>query len=223
MKIAFIGVGHVGGALARNLASLGHEVTIAARDPDSQTVKNTLALVPGLRVAPITAAVVAADVVFLATPFEANETVLRAAGAALDGKALVDCTNPIGDGLTHGLGSRTSGAEFVQSVVPRARVVKAFSIYGYENFEDSRYPGYGGLKPAMLLAGDEPVAKEAVGGLCAELGWQPVDVGPLALSLHLEHLALLWIKMARAGVQGTGFVWAFLQRGAQERRESSPG
>lgn len=85
----------------------------------------------------------------------------------------------------------------MQGLVPTAKVVKAFTIYGFENFEDSRYPGYGDLKPAMLIAGDDPSAKQVVASLCEDLGWEPVDTGNLAMSLHLEHMTLLWIRMAR--------------------------
>lgn len=212
MKIAFIGVGHVGAALTRNLVRLGHDVTIAARDPSSDTVKNTLALLPGLKIAPIAEGVAAADIVFLATPFQASEAMLRSAGTALDGKVLVDCTNPVGPDLSHGLESKRSGAEFVQSIVPRARVVKAFTIYGHENLEDSMYPGYDDLRPVMPIAGDDVMAKNIVGDLCVALGWEPMDAGPLTSSLHLEHLALLWIKMSRAQNLGPGFVWAMLRR-----------
>lgn len=210
MKLAFIGIGQVGGALAGNLLRSGHEVMAAAREPHSDRVKSALQAHPALRVLEPGAAVQAAEVVFLATPYGANPGAL--AGLDLAGKVLVDCTNPVGPGLTHGLQSRTSGAEEVQRLAPRARVVKAFTIYGFENLRDSAYPGYGNLRPAMLLAGDDPAAKALVSGLCTELGWQPVDAGPLSSSLHLEHLTLLWIKMGRAQGKGPGFVWALLER-----------
>ena len=91
-------------------------------------------------------------------------------------------------------------------------MVKAFTIYGYENFEDSSYPGYGDLQPAMLIAGNDAAAKAIVAELCQQLGWQPVDTGNLSMSLHLEHMTLLWIQMARVQGRGSGFVWAMLQR-----------
>ncbi|MBL9205492.1 MAG: NAD(P)-binding domain-containing protein [Opitutaceae bacterium] len=212
MHLTFVGSGQVGGALAARLSSLGHEVTLAARDPRSESVLAAQRREPRLRALDPHAAVAAAEVVFLATPYAAAEAAARGLAAALTGKVLVDCTNPVGPGLTHGLASARSGSEVLQSAAPSARVVKAFTIYGFENFEDSLYPGYGGLKPAMLIAGDDPAAKLTVGTLCTELGWEPVDAGPLASSLHLEHLTLLWIKMARLQGQGAGFVWARLRR-----------
>jgi len=212
MNVAFIGVGNVGAPLADCLQTLGHTVSIAARDPQSQSVQTAVERNPHLEVKSPTDAVNAAEVVFLATPFSGIESALADLTTVLKHKILVDCTNPVGANLSHGLESKISGSETVQQLVPDARIVKAFTIYGFENFEDSHYPGYGDLKPAMLLAGNDKAAKEMVAELCCQLGWEPVDTGNLAMSLHLEHMALLWIKMARIEGQGAGFVWAKLQR-----------
>lgn len=212
MDIAFIGVGNVGAPLANHLQRLGHRVTLAARDPNSKSVQAALERNSNLIVKPPLEALDSAEVVFLATPYSANVAALADLSSALGGKVLVDCTNPVGANLSHGLQSQQSGAEVVQSLAPQAKVVKAFTIYGFENFEDNHYPGYGDLKPAMLIAGDDAAAKQTVADLCQALGWEPVDVGPLAMSLHLEHMTLLWIQMARVQGQGSGFVWARLQK-----------
>jgi len=212
MNLTFIGIGQVGSALAGNLLKAGHHVTIAARNVHSDSVRKAQQANPALKALPMQDAVRGAEVVFLATPYAANAEALAGLEQALTGKVLVDCTNPVGPGLTHGLESRTSGAEEVQRLAPAARVVKAFTIYGFENFQNSAYPGYGDLKPAMLIAGDDAPAKATVGRLCADLGWRPVDVGPLSSSLHLEHMALLWIKMGRVQGKGPNFVWAMLER-----------
>lgn len=211
MKIAFIGIGQVGSALAGQLLKLGHTVTIAARNFDSESVQTALTHYPDLDVAAPLEAIASAEVIFLATPFAATENALVDIGE-LSGKILVDCTNPVGPNLSHGLKREQSGAEFIQSLIPDTKVVKAFTIYGFENFENSVYPGYGDLKPAMFIAGNDTLAKQVVAGLCEEMGWEPVDTGNLAMSLHLEHLALLWIKMARVQGLGSNFVWARLQR-----------
>lgn len=100
----------------------------------------------------------------------------------------------------------------MQTVVSGARVVKAFTVYGFENFENNAYPGYGDLRPAMLFCGDDAAAKATVGGLIAALGWEPVDVGGLAQALHLEHMTLLWIRMVRVHGGSPNLVWARLRR-----------
>jgi 8-hydroxy-5-deazaflavin:NADPH oxidoreductase len=212
VKIASIGVGNVGAPLADRLQLLGHQVVIAARDPHSPKVQSALGRNSNLLVQEPLEAVAASDIVFLAIPFPAIESALTPLRLLLDRKILVDCTNPVGANLTHGLQSQISGSETIQQLVPDARVVKAFTIYGYENFEDSQYPGYGDLKPAMFIAGNDPAAKLVVAGLCEQLDWEPIDTGNLAMSLHLEHMTLLWIKMAGIKERKGGFVWAILQR-----------
>lgn len=211
MKLAFLGIGQVGSALAARFDRLGHEVAAAANDANSASVRGALERIPSLRVLPVREAAGWAEVLFLATPFAADEAALRDAGD-LAGRIVVDCTNPVGPGVTHGLESRSSGAEFVQSLVPQARVVKAFTVYGFENLADSAYPGYGDLRPVMPIAGDDAEAKRIVAGLCAELGFEPLDTGDLGMSLHLEHMTLLWVKLGRVQGRGSGFVWAMLKR-----------
>jgi len=211
VNIAFIGYGHVGAPLADHLQRLGHRVTLAASDAESESVKKALARNPHLLVADPRRAVQAADVVFLATPFQAIEEALRTVADDLGGKVLIDCTNPVGAGFTHRLNSVESGSEVVQRMVPAARVVKAFSIYGFENLEDNAYPAYS-VKPAMMYCGDDAQAKDAAATLIAELGWEPLDVGGLAQALHLEHMTLLWVRMVRGTRTTPNIVWAALRR-----------
>lgn len=211
MKIAFIGCGQVGAPLADHLQRLGHAVTLAAKDPDSDSVKKAAARNPKLAVAAPKDAVKSAEVVFLATPFQANEAALTAVAAELKGKILVDCTNPVGPALTHGLNNVQSGSEMVQKLVPEAKVVKAFTIYGFENFDNSAYPAYN-VKPAMMYCGGDAAAKKTVGDLIRQLGWEPLDVGGLEQALHLEHMTLLWVRMVRVNGGSPNMVWAVLKR-----------
>jgi predicted dinucleotide-binding enzyme len=198
MRITFIGYGQVGGPLADHLQRLGHEVMLAAADPNSRNLQKALVKNPNLKVA-------------LATPFQANEAALKSVSEELKGKILVDCTNPVGPNLTHGLNSSQSGSEMVQKIVSETKVVKAFTIYGFENFEDSSYPGYP-IKPVMMYCGRDSEAKRVVGELIAQLGWQPLDVGGLEQSLHLEHMTLLWVRMVRVDGHSPNMVWAVLTR-----------
>lgn len=215
MKIAFIGAGQVGAPLAVHLANAGHEVVLAEAHAGSRSVAAALTRSQQLSARPLAEAVQAADVVFLATPFSANESVLRPLAASLAGKVLVDCTNPVGPGLSHGLHNERSGSELVQSLAPEARVVKAFSIYGWENFEDPTYPGYD-VRPAMLFCGDDAHAKALVAELIVDCGFEPLDVGGLVQALHLEHMTLLWVRMVRAGGHSPQLVWAALRKPRNE-------
>ena len=211
MRLAFLGCGNVGGTLADRLKRLGHGVTLATADPASASVRKALARNPALAVAPPAEAVAAADVVFLATPYGANAEALSPVAPALAGKVLVDCTNPVGPGLTHAPGAARSGSEAVQALAPGARLVKAFSVYGFENFEDASFPGRP-LLPAMFLCGDDAGAKAAVSALAADLGFEPLDTGGLVQALHLEHMTLLWVRMVRVGGASPHLAWARLSR-----------
>lgn len=211
MKIAFIGAGNVGAPLAARLANAGHDVVLGSAKEGSSSVAGALARSERLTARPVAEAVEGADVVFLATPFAANEGVLRPLADALAGKVLVDCTNPVGPGLSHGLKSERSGSELVQSYAPKARVVKAFTIYGFENFEDPVFPDYD-VRPAMMFCGDDAGAKASVAGLISDCGFDPFDVGGLVQALHLEHMTLLWVRMVRVYKRSPHLTWAALQR-----------
>jgi hypothetical protein len=211
MNMAFLGHGNVGGTLADRLQRLGHEVTLGAREASSDSVKKLLARNPALKVGSPAQAVRQAAVVVLATPFQVVEQALKPLKALLAGKILIDCTNPVGPGLAHGLGSRQSGTEMIQALLPETKVVKAFSIYGYENFGPPTHPA-GPVRPVMMFCGNDRGAKDAVAGLLAQMGWEPLDVGGAEQALHLEHMTLLWVRMVRMGGRSPRTVWAMLTR-----------
>ncbi|MCG3174399.1 MAG: hypothetical protein GMKNLPBB_02633 [Myxococcota bacterium] len=213
MKIAFTGTGRVGSPLARRLAEAGHDVCLARADEPSSSLEAALQRSSRLSALPMKEALEHAEAVFLAIPFQAVEGLLPDMADKLSGKILVDCTNPVGPGLSHGLKSVRSGSEAIQSLVPAARVIKAFSIYGYENLEDPAYPDYP-QKPVMMFCGDDISAKQSVSTLIADCGFEPFDVGPLAQALHLEHMTLLWVRMVRAGGYSPHMVWGLMRREA---------
>lgn len=209
MKIAFIGMGNVGFALANNLQQKEHEVIIAHNNASSQSVSKAMARNPAFTVLSIQQAIDESEVVFLATPFKVNEEILKP--LSFSGKTLVDCTNPVGPGISHSLDSQISGAEKVQEWAGDAEVVKAYTIYGFENLENPTFPNYT-VKPVMLIAGNHENGKAAIGQLNQDLGFETLDVGGLDQSLHLEHMTLLWVKMVRAQGHHPHFSWAFLER-----------
>lgn len=209
MKLAFIGIGNVGFALANGLQRSGHEIIVAHQGPPSESVTTALTANPAFRAMPVQAAIEAAEAVFLAVPFGVCEALL----ASLDfgGKLLVDCTNPVGPGITHGLQSQVSGSEKIRQWAPSACVVKSFSIYGFENFRDSAYPAYP-MRPVMLVAGDDDHAKRTLQPLVSDLGFEMMDTGPLSQALHLEHMTLLWVNMVRKNGHSPHFVWGLMVR-----------
>jgi predicted dinucleotide-binding enzyme len=215
-RIAIIGAGNVGGALGGSWARAGHSVVFGVRDPSSPKIAALLANTGGsARAATVAAAAAGADVVVLATPWNATEAALKSVGELRE-RVLIDCTNPLrftpGIGLELEVGFSDSGAENVARWAPGARVVKAFNTYGYENFANASYPNAAGLKPLMFLAGDDQEAKAVAGGLAADLGFEAFDAGGLRAARELEPLALIWIRAAMADSRNAHFTWARLSR-----------
>lgn len=216
MNIAILGAGNVGGALGRSWSKAGHAVVYGVREPNSEKHRALLdATGAGARAVAISDAAHGADVVVLATPWDATPAVLAAAGD-LRGKLLIDCTNPLkftpGVGLELTIGFNDSGGETVVRWAAGARVVKAFNTYGWENFADARYPNAAGLQPLMFLAADDVAAKQTVARLAEAIGFETFDAGGLRAARELEPLALLWIRRALSGARSPHFTWARLTR-----------
>lgn len=209
MTIAFIGIGNVGFALANNLQKKGHDIIVANNNLESKSVKNALEKNFNFKVMIIKEAVNASDLIFLATPFSVNENILK--NLNFNDKILVDCTNPVGSAISHGLESKVSGAEKVQEWAKTAKVVKAFTIYGYENFQNASFTNYK-TKPVMLVAGNDYSSKISLKPIIKDLGFFMKDTGKLDQALHLEHMTLLWVKMVRRDGHHPNFTWAYLEK-----------
>jgi predicted dinucleotide-binding enzyme len=200
MKIAIIGAGNVGGALARAWVRAGHDVTVGARAGSKGES------IAGARRATITEAIQASEVVAVTVPWAAALEVVSSV-ADWGGKVLIDCTNPIGQGFELTAGFSTSGGEQVAAQARNARVVKAFNTTGFGNMEN---PVYEGKATFMPFCGDDEAACATVRQLVQDVGFDPVFVGPLKVARYLEPFAMLWITIAMK--QGRDFAFAMLRR-----------
>ena len=205
MNIVIVGSGNVGRALGTGWRKAGHSVTFAARDPTgakaAELKRDGFAVVPQGDAGK-------AEAVVLAVPWTGIEATVRALGD-LAGKIVIDATNPLTANLELALGFSDSAGETVARLAKGARVVKAFNTTGANNMAESRYPGG---KVMMPVAADDATAKRNVMALAADLGFEPIDAGPLAMSRHLEPLAMLWIKLAYAQGMGREFGFGVLKR-----------
>ena len=133
------------------------------------------------------------DAVLLAVPWRAAPDALREAGD-LAGKLVLDCTNPVNAEFTDlVIPPEGSSGEAVARLVPQARVVKIFNTNGAKNMAD---PDYAGHKVTMFYAGDDTEANRLAAGLAGEIGFEPIELGPLKARL-LEAMAMTWILLAR--------------------------
>ena len=208
MKIAILGAGHVGGALGKKWAAKGHEIVYASRNPESVEMQKLCGETgAGARAATAAAAVADAEVVLVATPWSATLDLLRTI-PDWKGKTLIDATNPLNaayDGLE--FPNTTSAAEAIATATG-ARVVKAFNTVGANIMTNPAFAE----GPAMLpYCGDDAAAKHTVAELIRQIGFDPVDVGPLRQARLLEPLALLWISMAFSNF-GREFAFRLVRR-----------
>lgn len=211
MKIAVIGAGNVGGTLGRRWAALGHEVTFGVRDPTREKYQGLVTLTGGrARLASNQQACADAALILLATPWSTTQAALSQCGA-LEGKVVVDSTNPLGADLKLTIGHTDSGGEQVARWAKGAQVVKAFNTTGFNIMED---PVIQGQNPVMFVAGDEPAAKTVVLDLAGAIGFEAIDAGPLASARMLEPLAQLWIHCAYRQGLTRDYAFHLLRRGA---------
>jgi hypothetical protein len=194
MRVAIIGTGNVGGAIARGLKGKGHDVILGARDPQAADVA-ALATETGAAALPPAAAAAAADVVVLALPWGAAEGAVRAFGD-LAGKTVIDCMNPLGMaggalGLT--VGHTTSGGEIVQGRLRGAHVVKTLNQVGAEIMARNDHLPH---RPVMFMAGNDAAAKVQVAALLTDLGFAALDAGDITKSRLLEPFGMVWINQA---------------------------
>jgi predicted dinucleotide-binding enzyme len=204
MRIAILGTGNVGRAIAKGLAGSDFDVTLGARDPKGAAVRE-LAFVVGARIARMREATTRADLVILALPWAAAVQALASLGS-LAGKVVIDCMNPLGMidgvlGLT--VGHTTSGGEMVQSWLPEARVVKTLNQVGAEIMARNDHLA---LRPVQFMAGDDDAAKADARRVVEALGFEVMDAGGLIQARILEPLAMVWINQAL--FRGKGRDWA---------------
>ncbi|MGE5274630.1 MAG: NADPH-dependent F420 reductase [Verrucomicrobiota bacterium] len=209
MRIAVIGTGRMGAVLGARLAGAGHEVRMGSRAPDRGRARATE--VGAARGGGYRDVLPGADVAILAVPWAAARETLLAFGD-LDRTILVDVTNPFPETSSGGSGKRSdsSGAEQLQAAAPRARLVKAFNTLSSALLR--KPPDFAGTAPTIFVAGDDGAAKDAVAGLVACLGYEPVDAGALSSARYLESLAGLMITLDRLADGRTEHALELLRR-----------
>lgn len=204
MRIGIVGAGRVGQALGGRWSGIGHEIVFGVRDPADPRHAGVG------EVARVQEAVTGADAVLVALPWGAVEEVIR--GLRLGDAVVMDATNPVAAGARQLAADPTlSGAELVREWSRSPRIVKAFNVTGSGTMTD---PAYGPVRPLMPVAGDDAAAKGVVLGLAADLGFDAVDAGRLSAARDLEHLAMMWIRLAYSLGNGPGIAFALLRRPA---------
>jgi predicted dinucleotide-binding enzyme len=179
MRIGIIGAGHVGSTLAQLFVDAGHDVAVAnSRDP--QTLRDLQRQLGGHGHA-VTADEAAryGDPVVVAVPFGHYREL---PSDVLDGKIVIDAGNYYAerDGHIPELDNdTTTSSELVQSHLSGAHVVKAFNAMRWDHLRDYGHEGGATHRYGLPVSGDDPIAKRQVFDLIEQIGYEPVDAGPL--------------------------------------------
>ena len=189
MRIAIIGTGKMGRGFAAALASK-HEVIVGSRDEDRANA--TASKVGAARGATYVEAAADADMVILTVPWEAMEETLPQLGD-LKGTIVVDVSYPYNKREREAL-KGSSTAEEIQKRLPNARVFKGWNHVHSRHLTE---PEVDGIAASVLIAGDDQTAKDILFGLARDMGFHPVDVGPLKATRELERLVgvMLFVKL----------------------------
>jgi predicted dinucleotide-binding enzyme len=183
MKIAIIGKGNVGNALNKGLSGK-HETRFGHRDPAE----------------PVAEAARWGEVIILAVPYENLANAIKEVKPFVDGKVVIDVTNAVNEKLELSIDCTSFSAEQTQKKLPKAHVVKAFNTVFAANQSVGKI---GKDQLTAFIAGDDLGAKQVVASLTRDIGFDPVDCGPLKSSRYLDGMAMMLMQMAFLQGKGT--------------------
>lgn len=195
MNIGILGSGIVGQTLANGFLKYGHQVKIGTSDKSklNDWLRNAGA---GASVVSFNDAAEFGDIIVLAVKGTAALAVLEKAGSNnLANKTIIDATNPIAEVppvngvLQFFTDINSSLMEMLQSKLPSANFVKAFSCVGNSLMVN---PDFNGIKPTMFIAGNNINAKAVVKEILDNFGWDVEDMGNAEAARAIEPLCILW-------------------------------
>ena len=198
MNIGMLGTGNLAVTLGAAWAAAGHCLLVTGRSPEN-------ARRAADRIGPAAEAVEPrempgqADAVVVAVSWDGLEPALAlvgAAGGALHGKTVIDCTNPVEYATGNLIPESGSAAELVARSAPGARVVKALHLFAGASWP---YAGERELAPVVAICGDDQAALGQARSLIADLGGQAAVTGGLASARQLEDAAGFVMRVVAAG------------------------
>jgi hypothetical protein len=189
MHIGIIGSGPMARSLALGWLQAGHTIQIGSRQPEEKSA--LLKEVPGATIAAIADTVATAEVIVPAIPYIAVAPFARQYADQLQQKLLIDIANP----FEHLPDNRRAGAEITaQAIGPGARVVAAFKTNFWETLLEP-FASQASNTRDVFYAGDDAADKATVARLIADLGFQPIDCGPLRKARILDGMVPLLLEL----------------------------
>jgi predicted dinucleotide-binding enzyme len=209
MRIGILGSGLMGGKLGTICARAGHEVVFSYSRRKEKLNKLARDARGKARAGTPAEAAQDADALFLAVHWSRVDDVLKQAGD-VSGKVIVSCSLPMNaDDTGLVIAHTSSGAEELAKKVPKARVVSAFNTVPSEVlfgvFEARRKTS----RPSLVYCGDDARSKEVTSELIRDVGFEPLDAGPLRIARYTEPFALLVARLAYEGKHGPELAYRF--------------
>ncbi|HXM61494.1 MAG TPA: NAD(P)-binding domain-containing protein [Terriglobales bacterium] len=209
MRIGILGSGLMGGTLGTIFARAGHDVMFSYARNNDKLNKLARDAQGNARSGTPAEAALEADAILLAVHWSRVDDALKQAGD-LSGKAIVTCSLPMDEGNTKLIiGTTTSGAEELARKVPRAYVVCAFNTVPSEVLFDVYEARSKKPRSSLVYCGDDRSAKDLASALIEDVGFDPVDAGPLRIARYTEPFALLIGQLAYEGEGGPELAYRF--------------
>jgi 8-hydroxy-5-deazaflavin:NADPH oxidoreductase len=209
MRVGILGSGLMGAKLGTLFARAGHEVVFSYSRTKGKLAR--LARETGRSAMAGTPAEAArrADAVLLAVHWSRVDDVLKQA-RSLAGTVVLTCSLPMNEDDTElVLAHTTSGAEALARKLPKARVVSAFGTVPSEVLFGVYERRRRKQRPSLLYCGNGKGAKDVAARLIRDVGFDPVDAGPLKMARNLEPFTLLIAQLAYEGKEGPELAYRF--------------
>jgi 8-hydroxy-5-deazaflavin:NADPH oxidoreductase len=209
MRVGILGSGLMGGKLGTILARAGHEVVFSYARSE-QKLKGLAREVQGkARAGTPGEAALESEVLFMAVHWSRVDDVLKQAGD-VSGKTIITCSLPMNVENTELVVAHTSsGAEALAGKVRTAHVVAAFGTVPSEVLFDVFEARRKVTRPSLVYCGDHQGAKDVAAKLIRDVGFDPVDAGPLRMSRYTEPFTLLIAQLAYEGDKGPELAYRF--------------
>jgi predicted dinucleotide-binding enzyme len=215
MRVGILGSGLMGAKLGTLFARAGHDVVFSYARSDQKLKRLARAAQGNARAGTPGEAARASDVLLLAVHWSRVDDVLKQAGD-VSGKVIVSCSqpmNPDDTGLV--IAHTSSGAEELAKKVPKARVVSAFNTVPSEVLFGVYAARRKATRPSLVYCGDDAASKKVAAGLIRDVGFDPVDAGPLRIARYTEPFALLVAQLAYEGDGGPEVAYRFQRFGGK--------
>lgn len=216
MRLGILGSGRMGGKLGTIFARAGHDVVFSYSHSRAKLEKLARDAGGQARAGAPAEAAKDADALLLAVHWTRVDDVLKKAGD-LSGKVIVSCSLPMhanDTGLV--IANTSSGSEELAKKVPKAHVVSAFNTVPsevlfsvFERAGSGKREAGSANRPTVVYCGDNARAKKVAAQLISDVGFEPIDAGPLRIARYTEPFTLLVGQLAYEGDRGPAMAYRF--------------